>query len=63
VLAINILPLFSNGSNSHVHKIRTGAFKKMANSNLVDLLVGLNSEPQQDYGTKMWERKNGDNEN
>jgi hypothetical protein len=46
VLVIDILPSFSNSCNSHVYKIRTSALGKMANSNLVDLFVGLNSRLQ-----------------
>jgi hypothetical protein len=43
VLAIDILPLFSKQCHSHVEELRTCAFRKMADSNSVDLLVGFNS--------------------
>jgi hypothetical protein len=43
VLAIDILPPFSNRCHSHVKEIRTSTLKKMADSNSVDLLVGFNS--------------------
>jgi hypothetical protein len=60
VLAIDILPLFSNRYNNHVHKIRTSALKEMLLSNLVDLFIGLNSKFKRDYGSKTRERKNND---
>jgi hypothetical protein len=60
VLAINILPSFSNRCHSHVQEIRTSALGKMANSNLVDLLVGLNSRLKRDYDSKTREKKNSD---
>jgi hypothetical protein len=60
VLAIDILPLFSNRRHSHVQEIRTSALGKMANNNLVDLLVGLNSGLKRDYGFKTRERKSSD---
>ena len=60
VLATNILLPFSNRCHNHVEEIRTKALKKMANSNLVNLLVGLNSGLKQDYGSKTRERKNSD---
>jgi hypothetical protein len=37
VLAIDILPPFSNGRNNHVLEIMTSALGIMADSNLVDL--------------------------
>jgi hypothetical protein len=52
VLAIDILPLFSNRSYSHVQEIRISALGKMADSNSVHLLVGLNSGFKLDYGSK-----------
>jgi hypothetical protein len=60
VLAIDILTLFFNWHNSHVHKIRTRALGKMTNSNLVDLFVGLNSGHKPDYGSKTRKRMNND---
>jgi hypothetical protein len=60
VLAIDILPPFSNRSNSHIEEIMISALQKMANSNLVDLLVGLKSGFKQDSGSKTRERKNKD---
>jgi hypothetical protein len=60
VLAINILSSFSNQRNSHVQEVGIGALRKMADSNLVDLHVGLNSGLKQDYGSKTRERKNND---
>ena len=43
VLAIDILPPFSNRCHKHVEEIRTCILKKMADSNSVDLLVRFNS--------------------
>jgi hypothetical protein len=43
VLAIDIWRPFSNRRHSHVEEIMTSAFKKMADSNSVYLLVGFNS--------------------
>jgi hypothetical protein len=63
VLAIHILPPLSNGSNNHVEEIRTSALRKMADSNLVDLLVGFNSGLKCDYGSKTRKRKNSDTKN
>jgi hypothetical protein len=60
VLAIDILSPFSKQCHSHVEEIRTCALRKMANSNLVDLLVGFNSELKRDYGSKTRKRKNSD---
>jgi hypothetical protein len=60
VLAIDILPPFSNRCHSHVQEIRTSALRKMADSNSVDLLVGFNSRLKRDYGSKTRERKNSD---
>ena len=60
VLAIDILPSISNQCHSHVQEIMTSALGKMANSNLVDLLVRFNSRLKQDYGSKIKERKNSD---
>jgi hypothetical protein len=60
VLAIDILPPFSNRCHSHVEEIRTSVLRKMADSNLVDFLMGFNSELKQDYGSKTKERKNSD---
>jgi hypothetical protein len=53
VLAIDILPLFSNRRHNHVEEIRTCALRKMADSNSVDLLVGFNSRLKRDYGSKL----------
>jgi hypothetical protein len=58
VLVIDILPSFSNRRNNHVQEIKTSALGKMANSNLVDLLIGFNSGLKRDYGSKTRERKN-----
>ena len=60
VLAIDILPSFSNRCLSYVQEIKTSALQKMADSNLVDLLVRFNSRLKQDYGSKTRERKNSD---
>jgi hypothetical protein len=43
VLAIDILPPFSNRRHNHVEEIKTCALTKMVDSNSVDLLVGFNS--------------------
>jgi hypothetical protein len=50
VLAIDILPSFSNRCHGHVQEIWTSVFRKMADSNSVDLLVGLNSRLKRNYG-------------
>jgi hypothetical protein len=63
VLAIDVLPPFSNRPNSHVLEIRTSALGEMADSNSVDLLVGIHSGLKQDYGSKTRERKNNDTKN
>jgi hypothetical protein len=60
VLAIDILPLFSNRRHNHVEEIKTYALGKMADSNSVDLLVGFNSGLKWDYGSKTKKRKNSD---
>jgi hypothetical protein len=60
VLAIDILPPFSNRHHNHVHEIRTSALGKMADNNSVDLFVRFNSGFKQDYGSKTRERKNSD---
>jgi hypothetical protein len=60
VIAIDILPPFSNRRHNHVEEIRTCALKKMADSNSVDLLVGFNSGLKRDYGSKTRKRKNSD---
>jgi hypothetical protein len=60
VLAIDILPSFSNRCHGHVQEIWTSVFRKMADSNSVDLLVGLNSRLKRNYGFKARERKNND---
>jgi hypothetical protein len=60
VLAIDILPPFSNRRHNHVQEIRTSALGKMADSNSVDLLVGFNFGFKRDYGSKTKERKNSD---
>jgi hypothetical protein len=60
VLAIDILPPFSNRRHNHVEEIRTCALRKMVDSNSVDLLVGFNSGLKQDYGSKTRKRKNSD---
>jgi hypothetical protein len=52
VLAIDILPPFSNCRNSHVEEIRTRALRKKADCNSVDLLVGFYSGLKRDYGSK-----------
>jgi hypothetical protein len=59
VLAIDILPLFSNRRHNHVEEIRTCALRKMADSNSVDL-IGFNSGLKRDYGSKTKKRKNSD---
>ena len=41
VLAIDVLPSFSNRSNSHILEIRRNVLREMADSNLVNLLVGI----------------------
>jgi hypothetical protein len=58
VLAIDILPPFPKRRHSHVEEIRTCVFRKMADSNSVDLLV--NSGLKRDYGSKTRKRKNSD---
>jgi hypothetical protein len=63
VLAIDGLPPFSNRCNSHVLEIMTSALGEMADSNSVDLLVGIHSGLKQDYGSKTRERKNNDTKN
>jgi hypothetical protein len=63
VLAIDVLPPFSNRRNSHVLEIRTSALGEMADSNPVDLLVGIHSGLKRDYGSKTRERKNNDTKN
>jgi hypothetical protein len=63
VLAIDILPSFSNRRHNHVQEIRTSILGKMADSNSVDLLVGLNSRFKRDYGSKTRERENNDTNN
>jgi hypothetical protein len=60
VLAIHISSPLSNGRNNHVLEIRTSALWKVADSNLVDLLVGFHSGLKRDYGSKTRERKNSD---
>jgi hypothetical protein len=60
VLAIDILPPFSNQHHNYVEEIKTCALRKMAYSNLVDLLVGFNSGLKRDYGSKTKKRKNND---
>jgi hypothetical protein len=60
MLAINILPSFSNRRHNHVQEIRTSAFGKMVDSNLVDLLVEFNSRLKRDYGSKARKKKNSD---
>jgi hypothetical protein len=60
VLAIDILPPFSNRRHNHVEEIRTCVLRKMADSNSVDLLVGFNSRFKWDYGSKTRKRKNSD---
>ena len=60
MLAINILPSFFNRCHSHVQEIRTSAFRKMVDSNLVDFLIEFNSRLKRDYGSKTRERKNSD---
>jgi hypothetical protein len=61
VLAIDILPPFSNRRNNHVQEIKTSVVGKMADCNLVDLIVGFNSRLKQDYVSKTRERKNNAN--
>jgi hypothetical protein len=63
VLAIDVLPPFSNRPNSHILEIRTNTFLEMADSNSVDLLVGIYSGLKRDYGSKTMERKNNDTKN
>jgi hypothetical protein len=60
VLAIGKLPSYSSRHHKHVQQNTISAFGKMTNSNLVDLLVGLNSGFKRDYGSKTRERKNSD---
>jgi hypothetical protein len=60
VLAIDILPLFSDQRHSHAQEIRISTLRKMADSNLIDLLVELNSKLKRDYGSKTREMKNND---
>jgi hypothetical protein len=60
VLAIDILLSFSNRRHNHVEEIRTCTLRKMADSNLVDLLVRFNSGLKRDYGSKTRKRKNSD---
>jgi hypothetical protein len=60
VLAIDILPPLSKRRHNHVEEIRTCALRKMADSNLVDLLIGFNSGFNRDYGSKTRKRKNSD---
>jgi hypothetical protein len=60
VLTIDIRRPFSNRRHSHVEEIRTSALWKMADSNLVDLLVGFNSGLKRDDGSKTRKRKNSD---
>jgi hypothetical protein len=60
VLAIDILLSFSNRCHNHVQEIRTSILGKVADSNSVDLLVGLNSELKQDYGSKTRKKQNSD---
>jgi hypothetical protein len=60
VLAIKILPPFSNQRHNHVEEIRTSALRKMADSNSVYFLVVFNSGLKQEYGSKTRERKNSD---
>jgi hypothetical protein len=58
VLAIDILPPFSNRRHNHVEEIRTSVLRKMADNNLVDLLIGFNFGLKRDDGSKTKERKN-----
>jgi hypothetical protein len=60
VFTIDIRRPFSNRRHSHVGEIRTSALRKMADSNLVYLLIGFNSGFKRDYGSKTRERKNSD---
>jgi hypothetical protein len=60
VLVIDIQHPFSNQCHSHVEEIRTSALRKMADSNLVYLLVRFNYGLKRDYGSKTRERKNSD---
>jgi hypothetical protein len=60
VLAIDILPPFSNRHNNHVEEIKTSALRKKTDSNSIDLLVGFNSRLKQDYSSKTRKRKNTD---
>jgi hypothetical protein len=60
MLVIDILPSFSNRRHSLIQEVKTSVLGKMANSNLVDLLVGFNSGLKQDDGSKVRERKNND---
>jgi hypothetical protein len=60
VLTIDIWRSFSSRRHSHVEEIMTCALRKMADSNLVYLLVGFNSGLKRDYGSKTRERKNSD---
>jgi hypothetical protein len=60
VLVIDIQHPFSNQCHSHVEEIRTSALRKMADSNLVYLLVRFNYGLKRDYGSKTRERKISD---
>ena len=60
MLAIDILPPFSKRYHNHVEEIKTCALRKMADSNLVDLLIGFNFGLKQDYGSKTRKKKNSD---
>jgi hypothetical protein len=60
VLAIDILPPFSNRRHNHVEEIRICAPRKMVDSNSVDLLVGFNFGLKRDDSSKTRTRKNSD---
>jgi hypothetical protein len=63
VLAIHILPSFSNRRSSHVQEIKRSVLRKMVDKNSEDLLVGWNSKLKRDYGSKTKEKKNNDTKN
>jgi hypothetical protein len=60
MLAIDILPSFSNRRHSQVQEVRTSALGKMADRNSVDLLIGFNSGLKRDDGSEAREMKNSD---
>ena len=59
VLAIDILSLFFNRCSNHVLEIKTSILRKMADSNLVDPLVGFHSRLKRDYDSKTRKERTG----